>query len=182
VERATFSLPREARRPERARHSPPRESRRLERAFRSGENLTRSGRRASRKGPRATRSGPRAFRSGNWACSDSPPARRPPPPASVEGARLFSEGLPSCAKGSSRSKCAFLRPAQRVGRPQPRAEAEGRCPGKKKRLHRCGLKGRENPIWQDSSRGLSAPSRKPPSRSSANTSTAAWPSRKCASP
>jgi hypothetical protein len=49
----------------------------------------------------------------------------------------------------------FLRPAQRVGRPQPRAEAEGRCPGKKGVPNRCGLKGRENPTRQDSSRGPS---------------------------
>jgi hypothetical protein len=37
-------------------------------------------------------------------------------------------------------------PAQRAGRLQPRAEAEGRCPGKKGTTHPlCGLKGRENP-------------------------------------
>src|SRR6185295_2011469 len=46
-------------------------------------------------------------------------------------------------------------PAQRVGRSQPRAEAEGRCPGKTRRPHRCGLKGRENPTRQESSRGPS---------------------------
>ena len=48
-----------------------------------------------------------------------------------------------------------FRPAQRVGRSQPRAEAEGRCPGKTRRLHRCGLKGRENPTRQEGSRGPS---------------------------
>ena len=37
----------------------------------------------------------------------------------------------------------FFPPAQRVGRAQPRAEAEGRCPGFERRSIQCGLKGRE---------------------------------------
>jgi hypothetical protein len=44
--------------------------------------------------------------------------------------RSGADGSVPGAKGSSRSQCAFLPPAQRVGRPQPSAEAEGRCPGK----------------------------------------------------
>src|SRR5215211_7800853 len=36
-------------------------------------------------------------------------------------------------------------PAQRAGRPQPRAEVEGRCPGLGVTSNTCGPKGRETP-------------------------------------
>ena len=63
----------------------------------------------------------------------------------------------------------FPRPAQRVGRSQPRAEAEGRCPGKKRRFQSLRPERSREP---DSPRQLSRPFRPqrvviPPPRASA---------------